>query len=160
MANITCITPPVALLQQNLKRIYPSGSLFQFLTSSCFKTSNLISPRLTPTPAQLHLPHYNTSAYIWTHDRLRSCVCRSLSISAPEDSQHIKRAPYSFLSVSERLESRGVSVALMEVLPDRISLFPDTSSCLTGQPFHLDTCRFHLNTTKCLKGGRGVCLKR
>lgn len=27
----------------------------------------------------------------------------------------------------------------MEVLPDKMGLFPDTSSCLTSQPFHLDT---------------------
>lgn len=41
------------------------------------------------------------------------------------------------------------------------AFFPDTSSCLTSQPFHLDTRRSHLNTTKCLErgGGRG-CLKR
>lgn len=88
------------------------------------------------------------------------CVCASLSPSQLQKiAAALKELLKAFCQCAGGLKAREVPAALMEVLPDRIGLFPDTSSCLTSQPSHLDTRRSHLNTTKRWEEG-AVCVWR
>lgn len=149
----SCISPPVAVLLKDSQK-YALFVSVSFLPPPISPLSTSLLHRLS----YICLTSVHRCPFGLVTDCARVCVCASLSPSQLQKiAAALKELLKAFCQCAGGLKAREVPAALMEVLPDRIGLFPDTSSCLTSQPSHLDTRRSHLNTTKRWEEG-AVCV--